>query len=154
MSVTPKADRAIAIQALRPILRTLAKSPVEVLLPKSLHELSIEHLTAQPPKITANGYRIDLDRAPGCFERESEACAYGSISAGTIDRTLLGQSFQVKIGSQSVTAHYTPVACGGSCGSTHVDFDYRGHRYRFAIKGGDVFKLRVMVSRIVSLREF
>ncbi len=88
MSVTPRADRPVAIQALRPIVRAFAKNPVEVLLPESLHELPIEHLTAQPPKIAASGYRIDLDRAPGCFQCESEACAHGSISAGTLDIAL------------------------------------------------------------------
>ena len=148
-------DRTTATQTFRTLMPALTKSSVEVLLPGALHELSHERIAAERPIITADGYRIDLVRASNClnFPRISEACSYGSISATTIGAALTGRPFTIAIKSTKVVAHYFPVVCGGSCGSTHADFDYSGHRYRFAIKGGDVEKLRVMVSQIEPLRK-
>jgi hypothetical protein len=146
-SASPTArEIAAAKHAFVPLLPSLSKSGVPVLLPGSLPGPDLINAIPQLESADANGYSIELGLAPDCYG--ATACRIGHISGKKSDGSALkGEPVSLPIG---VTGYFILGPCGSSCSDSTLTFDRNGYRYAFGEKGASKGDLREFASTIVT----
>jgi hypothetical protein len=140
------AELAAAKHAFVPLLASLSKSAVPVLLPGSLPGPDLINAIPQLESANGNGYAIELGLAPDCGG--ATACHIGHVAGTKSDgSTIEGERVSLPIG---VTGYYVQGSCGASCGDSTITFDRNGYRYEFAEKGASKGDLREFAATIVT----
>ncbi|HTA40724.1 MAG TPA: hypothetical protein VK760_16700 [Candidatus Acidoferrales bacterium] len=140
------AELAAAKHAFVPLLGSLSKSAVPVLLPGSLPGPDLINAIPQLESADGKGYAIELGLAPDCGG--ATACHIGHISGMKSDGSALpGEKVSLPIG---VTGYYVLGPCGASCSDSTITFDRNGYRYEFAEKGASKGDLREFAATIVT----
>jgi hypothetical protein len=128
VNAAPAATYAAPAKLFRPILSTLRRTRVPLLLP-TLTSLNRYH--ASIVESGAGHYDVFLGYVPNCL---GDACEYGELIAKKLGRGAHGPSGARVALTGGVTGYYVGFTCGASCGASTVTTDVRGYRYVYGIK--------------------